>query len=78
MSEKRAAEGAPEVAEKKAKRAEEEEEDLAEEEDLDDEEEENEEEGEEDDEGAQLSKVCEFGFHVVFHVCGSRWGRRGR
>ena len=50
MSEKRAAEGAPEVAEKKAKHAEEEEEDLAEEEDLD-EEEENEEEGEEDDEG---------------------------
>ena len=50
MSEKRAAEGAPEVAEKKAKHEEEEEEDLAEEEDLD-EEEENEGEEEEDDEG---------------------------
>ena len=51
MSEKRAAEGAPEVAEKKAKHEEEEEEDLAEEEDLDEEEEGDEGEEEEDDEG---------------------------
>ena len=47
MSEKRAAEGAPEIAEKKAKHAEDEEENVAEEEDI--EEEENEEEGDEED-----------------------------
>ena len=55
MSEKRAAEGAPEVAEKKAKHAEDEEENVAEEEDI--EEEENEEEGddEEDVEGVRIT-----------------------
>ena len=55
MSEKRAAEGAPEVAEKKAKHAEDEEENVAEEEDI--EEEENEEEGddEEDVEGVRVT-----------------------
>ena len=47
MSEKRAAEGAPEIAEKKAKHAEDEEENVAEEEDI--EEEENEEEGDEEE-----------------------------
>merc|ERR1712025_639173 len=55
MSEKRAAEGAPEIAEKKAKHAEDEEENVAEEEDI--EEEENEEEGDgeegEDEEGEE-------------------------
>lgn len=57
MSEKRAAEGAPEVAEKKAKHAEDEEENVAEEEDI--EEEENEEEGddEEDVEGVRMPKM---------------------
>merc|ERR1712029_249808 len=47
MSEKRAAEGAPEIAEKKAKHAEDEEENVAEEENI--EEEEDEEEGDEED-----------------------------
>ena len=57
MSEKRAAEGAPEVAEKKAKHAEDEEENVAEEEDI--EEEENEEEGddEEDVEGVRITHL---------------------
>ena len=56
MSAKRAAEGAPEVAEKKAKQAEDEEENVAEEEDI--EEEENDEEGddEEDVEGVSSQR----------------------
>ena len=67
MSEKRAAEGAPEVAEKKAKHEEEEEEDLAEEEDLDEEEEGDEGEEEEDDEG--MSGVMGIGVRCgVFFI----------
>ena len=66
MSEKRAAEGVPEVAEKKAKHEEEEEEDLAEEEDLD-EEEGDEGEEEEDDEG--MSSVMGIGVRCgVFFI----------
>lgn len=74
MSAKRAAEGAPEVAEKKAKQAEDEEENVAEEEDI--EEEENDEEGddEEDVEGvsAQIPIVRTNCLHHL--ITG---GRRG-
>ena len=52
MSEKRAAEAAPEVAEKKAKHAEDEEENVAEEEDI-----EEEEDGEEGDEEEDVEGV---------------------
>ena len=58
MSEKRAAEGAPEIAEKKAKHAEDEEENVAEEENI--EEEEDEEEGDEEDDVEGVSFYIEF------------------
>ena len=56
MSAKRAAEGAPEVAEKKAKQAEDEEENVAEEEDIEEEEEGEEGDDEEDVEGVSNYK----------------------
>ena len=73
MSAKRAAEGAPEVAEKKAKQAEDEEENVAEEEDI--EEEENDEEGddEEDVEGVSYQIPMYKNLH---RLCISG-GRRG-
>ena len=54
MSEKRAAEAAPEVAEKKAKHAEDEEENVAEEEDIEEEEDGEEGDEEEDVEGVSV------------------------
>ena len=74
MSEKRAAEGAPEVAEKKAKHAEDEEENVAEEEDI--EEEENDEEGddEEDVEGVS-AQIPIVGINCLHHLITG--GRRG-
>ena len=72
MSEKRAAEAAPEVAEKKAKHAEDEEENVAEEEDIEEEEDGEEGDEEEDVEGVSVTRINRTRDILLIYFTGGR------